>query len=114
MSTIEKDSDLVVQQAGRLIVVSFESPDLPAFFDFTPYKHKLARLIEEHNCEEFAFNPTDVRTVSSSLLALMILIHRLGVRVVVYNPPQRVEQILQTTRLDQFILPVQVGASGKK
>lgn len=109
MNGNEKSGVFQVRQTGKLIVVNIVDPEISPLFDFSPYRGTFAALVADHGCEHFAFDLTSVRRISSGLLGLMVSIHRLGIKVYVYNPSPQNREILRATNLDRIIQPQEVS-----
>lgn len=92
-----------IYQAGKLTVVGFRGKEIPAGFWIGGYKHSLAHIVQEHDCEELAFDFTGVTNVPSGMLGLFASLGDLGVTLSVYNPNDDVREILHATNLNQLV-----------
>ncbi len=98
-----KTDNLLVYEAGKLTVVGFGRHDVLDHVNVPQCRDELAQLIREHNCEVLAFDLTGVKLIPSGMLGLLASLHKLGVTVMVFNPSEDMKEVMQITKLDQFL-----------
>jgi len=96
-------SRLQVQESGRRTVVGFGGCELPPDYILSRYLPQIISLIDEHDCQEFAFNLAGVSAVPSGFLGVVASILNKGVRVSVRNSSREVREVLVLTNLDRCV-----------
>lgn len=94
---------LEVYQAGKLTVLGFGGQDILDGIHLAECREGIAQLLEEYDCEVFAFDLTGVKLVPSGLLGLLASLRQQGVEVHLYNPCDDIREVLEITRLDQVM-----------
>ena len=91
---------LTVYEAGRISVVSF-NPAVPAeAIDLPQLRAEILELVQLHNCQDIAFDVDGVEYIPSQVFGLLISLKKLGVNVQLYNPTQKVRELLKVTHLN--------------
>lgn len=98
-----KEAILEVYQAGRLTVVGFGGKEILDEVSVAECRHELLGLIEQHDCQDLAFDLTGMTILPSGLLGVFASLRKQGVNIHVYNPSQDVREVLEITNLDQII-----------
>lgn len=98
-----KTNNLYVYEAGQLTVVGFGRHDVLDHVNVPQCRDELAQLIRDHKCEVLAFDLTGVKLIPSGMLGLLASLHKLGVKVMLFNPSEDMKEVLQITHLDQFL-----------
>ena len=104
-----QDGVLEVYQAGKLTVVGFGGHDILDGIHLAECREGISKLLEEHECEVFAFDLTGVKLVPSGLLGLLASLRQQNnVEVHLYNPCEDIEEVLEITRLNEVMTIHQV------
>jgi anti-anti-sigma factor len=98
-----KTDNLLVYEAGKLTVVGFGKRNVLDHVNVPQCRDELAKLIRENECEVLAFDLTGVKLIPSGMLGLLASLHKLGVTVMLFNPGEDIKEVLQITKLDQFL-----------
>ena len=94
---------LEVYQAGKLTVVGFGGHEILDGIHLAECREGITQLLEEYDCEVFAFDLTGVKLVPSGLLGLLASLRQQDVEVHLYNPCEDIEDVLEITRLNEII-----------
>ncbi len=100
---ITDDGVLHVYEAGELLVLGFAGRDVPTGFNVAHYRDAILELVKLHDTTRIAFDVTGVRLVPSGILGLWASLHQHGIGVEVYNPSEDITEVLEITKLNQFI-----------
>jgi anti-anti-sigma factor len=98
-----KTNNLYIYEAGKLTVVGFGRHDVLDHVNVPQCRDELAQIIRDNQCEVLAFDLTGVKLVPSGMLGLLASLHKLGLTVMLFNPSEDMQEVLQITRLDQFL-----------
>ncbi len=98
-----KEAILEVYQAGRLTVVGFGGREILDEVSVANCRHELIELIEQHDCQDLAFDLTGMAILPSGLLGVFGSLRRQGVNIHVYNPSKDVRDVFEITKLDEII-----------
>lgn len=98
-----KTDNLQVYEAGELTVVGFGRKDVLDHVNVAQCRDELAKIIQDYQCKTLAFDLTGVKLIPSGMLGLLASLHRLGASVLLCNPSEDTKEVLQITRLDQFL-----------
>ena len=98
-----KTENLQVYDAGELTVVGFGRHDVLDHLNVPKCRDELAELIKDHDIKTLAFDLTGVKLIPSGMLGLLASLPKLGVKVLLCNPSGDIKEILEITRLDQFV-----------
>ena len=99
----DASSRLQVQESGRRTVVGFGGSELPPDYILSRYLPQIISLIDEHDCQEFAFDLAGVSAVPSGFLGVVASILNKGVRVSVRNSSSEIREVLALTNLDRCV-----------
>ena len=94
---------LQVYQSGVLTVVGFGGVHVPDEYSVVSYRDQILKLINDHKCEQLAFDLTGVKLLPSGLLGLLSSIRDTSVEVHLYNPSPDVREVLAVTSLDKLM-----------
>lgn len=100
---VTEDGVLHVYEAGELLVLGFAGRDVPSNFNVAHYRDAILELVELHDTKCIAFDLTGVRLVPSGILGLWASLHQQGIGLEVYNPSDDISEVLEITKLNQFI-----------
>jgi anti-anti-sigma factor len=98
-----KSRILEVYQAGKLTVVGFGGKGVLDRINLTHCRDEITSLIQEHQCENLAFDLTGVKLVPSGMLGLLASLKKLGVEVHVYNPTRDIREVIEIMKLDRVM-----------
>ena len=99
----EQSSPLEVYATGKVTVVGFGGNDVPLDFNFAWYREYFQALISEQQCKVFAIDLEGVTQVPSGFLGVVTSLRDLGVDIELYNVEADIRDVLELTRLDQFL-----------
>lgn len=105
---LTEDGVLHVYEAGELMVLGFAGRDVPSSFNVAHYREAILELVKLHDTKSIAFDLTGVRLVPSGILGLWASLHQQDIGVQVYNPSEDISEVLEITKLNQFIETKQV------
>lgn len=105
---LTEDGVLHVYEAGELLVLGFAGRDVPSNFNVAHYREAILELVKLHDTKRIAFDLTGVRLVPSGILGLWASLHQAEIGVEVYNPSEDISEVLEITKLNQFIETKQV------
>ncbi len=100
---VTEDGVLHVYEAGELLVLGFAGRDVPSNFNVAHYREAILELAELHGTKTIAFDLTGVRLVPSGILGLWASLHQQEIGIEVYNPSDDIAEVLEITKLNQFI-----------
>ncbi|HUG93098.1 MAG TPA: STAS domain-containing protein [Planctomycetaceae bacterium] len=100
-----------VSQTGPLTRVAFANGELPHFVDDPACRDELLRIIRQSGCRRIVIDAAALRGVNSSLVALLLLPVRQGVKATVAHPSRHLRDVLRVTQLDR-IVEVDDGPAG--
>jgi anti-sigma B factor antagonist len=100
-----------VYQAGALTVLGFGGRDVLDDYNVAQCRDEIMQLVRQHRCTALAFDLTGVKLVPSGLLGLLASLKKLGIEVHVFNPSEDMREVLEITKLKQFmeVHDVEVG-----
>ncbi len=101
--TSYKTNNLHVYEAGKLTVVGFGRHDVLDHVNVPECRDELTQIIRDHEVEVLAFDLTGVKLIPSGMLGLLASLHKLGVKVMLFNPSEDIHEILKITHLNQFL-----------
>ena len=103
---LTEDGLLRVYSVGETTVLGFDGQDVPSEFNAAHYRAAISDLLVANNCSTVAFDLTGVKLVPSGMLGLLVSLRNLeGLEptVQVFNPGKDVVEVLNITKLNQFI-----------
>jgi hypothetical protein len=104
-------STVRIEHTGAKLAVQFFG--LPTEEDIFGCQERLRLLIERSGCRAVAFDLSNLPTVRSSLVALMVSARRGGVGVELLDPSPHVQECLRVMRLDQLLTVRGDGAGSR-
>lgn len=93
---------LIVYQAGELTVIGFGNRDVPDEVCVARYRDALLRIIQEHRCQQLAFDLTGVRMMPSGMLGLLTTLRKQVNSIELYNASKDIRDTLTLTKLDRL------------
>jgi anti-sigma B factor antagonist len=102
LMSIEQDV-FQVREFGKLTVVGFPGVVSLNEFNVALCRDRLASLIAERHCEVVAFDLRGIQSISSVVLGFFASLRKYGVEVRLYDPTQKVREILELTKFDQIM-----------
>ncbi|WP_390620937.1 STAS domain-containing protein [Gimesia maris] len=66
-------------------------------------RDELLELVKGQQCETLALDLTGVKLIPSGMLGLLSSIRDLGIEIHLYNPSEDIREVLEITRMNQFM-----------
>lgn len=103
MTVQQQGGILQVYHSGPLCVAGFGGRDILDTFSVKDVRDELLELVQVQQCETLALDLTGVKLIPSGMLGLLSSIRDCGVEIHLYNPSEDIREVLEITRLDQFM-----------
>ncbi|QDT28703.1 STAS domain-containing protein [Gimesia panareensis] len=101
--TVQQGGILQVYHAGPLCVAGFGGKDILDTFSVKDIRDELLELVKENQCETLAIDLTGVTLIPSGMLGLLASMRDLKIDIHLYNPSDDIREVLEITRLNQFM-----------
>ncbi|MBN73670.1 MAG: hypothetical protein CME32_30825 [Gimesia sp.] len=101
--TVQQGVILQVYHAGPLCVAGFGGKDILDTFSVKDIRDELLELVKENQCETLALDLTGVKLIPSGMLGLLASMRDLNIDIHLYNPSEDIREVLEITRLNQFM-----------
>ncbi|MEQ9066274.1 MAG: STAS domain-containing protein [Gimesia chilikensis] len=101
--TVQQGCILQVYHAGPLCVAGFGGKDILDTFSVKDIRDELLELVKENQCETLALDLTGVKLIPSGMLGLLASMRDLNIDIHLYNPSEDIREVLEITRLNQFM-----------
>ncbi|MCH9656736.1 MAG: STAS domain-containing protein [Planctomycetes bacterium] len=103
MSAVQLGGILQVYHAGPLCVAGFGGRDIVDTFSVNDVREELLELVKTNNCETLAIDLTGVKLLPSGMLGLLASMRDLNLEIHLYNPSEDIREVLEITKLNQFM-----------
>lgn len=94
---------LEVYEVGPTTIVGFGGRDVLDDVNLVACRDEIIALIEREKCEVLAFDLSGVTLLPSGLLGLLASARQHGAEIQLYNPSEDIQEVLETTHLDQVM-----------
>lgn len=101
--TVQQGGILQVYHSGPLCVAGFGGKDILDTFSVKDIRDELLELVKENQCETLALDLTGVKLIPSGMLGLLASMRDLNIDIHLYNPSEDIREVLEITRLNQFM-----------
>ncbi|MEQ8851133.1 STAS domain-containing protein [Gimesia sp.] len=101
--TVQQGGILQVYHSGPLCVAGFGGKDILDTFSVKDIRDELLELVKENQCETLALDLTGVTLIPSGMLGLLASMRDLNIDIHLYNPSEDIREVLEITRLNQFM-----------
>ena len=103
MTVQQQGGILQVYHSGPLCVAGFGGRDVLDTFSVKGIRDELLELVKVQQCETLALDLTGVNLIPSGMLGLLSSIRNLGIEIHLYNPSDDIREVLEITKLNQFM-----------
>lgn len=103
MTVQQQGGILQIYHSGPLCVAGFGSQDVLDTFSVKGIRDELLDLVKGQQCETLALDLTGVKLIPSGMLGLLSSIRDLGIEIHLYNPSEDIREVLEITRMNQFM-----------
>lgn len=100
---MNSDGYFTVYEKGVLTVVGFGGQEILAYANLMECRDELVNLVKTNYCKTLAFDLTGVVLVPSGMLGLMASLHKLNIRIIVFNASEDMKDVFEVTQLDKLI-----------
>ena len=100
MTVQQQGGILQIYHSGPLCVAGFGGRDT---FSVKGIRDELLELVKVQQCETLALDLTGVKLIPSGMLGLLSSIRDLGIEIHLYNPSEDIREVLEITRMNQFM-----------
>ncbi|WP_298861420.1 STAS domain-containing protein [uncultured Gimesia sp.] len=103
MSSVQLGGILQVYHAGPLCVAGFGGRDIVDTYSVNDVRNELLEMVKTNNCETLAIDLTGVKLLPSGMLGLLASMRDLDLEIHLYNPSDDIREVLEITKLNQFM-----------
>ncbi|HCO26285.1 MAG: hypothetical protein CME31_12160 [Gimesia sp.] len=103
MTVQQQGGILQIYHSGPLCVAGFGGQDVLDTFSVKGIRDELLDLVKGQQCETLALDLTGVKLIPSGMLGLLSSIRDLGIEIHLYNPSEDFREVLEITRMNQFM-----------
>ena len=84
-------------------MAGFGGRDIVDTFSVNDVREELLELVKTNNCETLAIDLTGVKLLPSGMLGLLASMRDLNLEIHLYNPSEDIREVLEITKLNQFM-----------